>query len=114
MCHQDLDFTTEAALPRGLSCLSPDLRTCHVWPSPLWDICLYAPLLFLYVFKAIALLAVLMFKVAIDLSSPDVLLSSNQSPGKGTPDFSPGLGSLISSSGTSHREGFEPLTFNQA
>lgn len=41
-----------------------------------------------------SLLAALMFKVAIDLSSSD-FFPSNQSPGKWTPDFSPGLESLL-------------------
>lgn len=42
-----------------------------------------------------SLLAALMFKVAIDLSSSDFFFPSNQSPGKWTPDFSPWLESLL-------------------
>lgn len=45
---------------------------------------------------------------------PSFLFSSNQSPRKWTPDFSPGLQSLLSSSGTSHSKGSDSLTFNQA
>ena len=110
-CCQDSDFTTKAGLPRALSCLPPDPRTCHVGPSSPSDICLYALLLFLDVFETIALLAVLMFKVSIDLSCSDFSfrLINLQEIERLT---SPGLESQLSSFGTSHTKGSELLTFN--